>query len=494
MDQCRISEVSDYLDGSLSFATLRKHGLGHQDLVAGRVYCAVSPPPRPSRKRVTPSGWGSFTPPRPLMGKLVIAPLAGKSQPVVCLKRANQAWSFWPSLDRIMDDKLTFMEVSSPWVEVLCRLAHKTLDPLLYYESSVEWINEGIQNEIHARLLAFENRGPYHFFSDFGEATAWYIAAEWDRWSQARTPESDRLRQLNKYAQIKVKKTDFKLKATDFLGLHPSSALAALKRRDRVFPEISGQIVDQPFRGTSSSLAINQLQESMAKLQMFSKGKGSTMANQSLIPITLPSKRDQASLRNSGIWWWRTLYENSSPEELEEFKDNWEWSAFFYEFRARLKPKDGLPSWRGFGRPWTDLDYSQRGILYNLWPPAPNGDYLRISPRLRSVSSYLKFMLKVDFARPLDEILDEVRTTWKALQPELVHHLGIARPPTPATKQPSKRSLSATIPEKWSLLEALDAQHWLGTNHYKLSKDDKVTYTRQVEDYQAACREAGISP
>lgn len=487
MEQCHISTVSKYLDGSLPFATLQKQGLGDQSLVAGRVYCAVPPPPRPSPKRTNPSGWGSFSPPHPLTAKLFMAPLSGNTQPVVCLTRADKAWSFRPSLDQIMHEKITFMEVSSPWAEVLCRLAHKILKPLLYYKSSVQWVNNGIQNEIHARLLSFEDRGPYHFFSKFGEATAWCIAAEWDRWSQERTPESGRLRQLNKYAQINVK-------MTDFLGLHPGSALAALKRGDSIFPEISGHIIDQPFPGTSSTPQINMLQESMAKLQMFSKGEGFTIANQSLIPIALPSRRDHASLRDSGIWWWRTIYERASLEELNAFIDNWERSAFFYEFRARLKPKDGLPSWRGFGRPWAALDHSQRGILYYLWPPSPVGGRLRISPRPRSVSSYLKYVLKVDFARPLDEIVDEVKTTWKALQPELVHLLGIAAPPIPAKKPSSKRSLAATIPEKWSLLEALDAQHWLGSAHYTLLKDDRVTYTRQVEDYQAACSEAGISP
>ncbi len=475
-----------HLDGSLPFATLRKQGLGEQDLVAGRVYCAVPPPPRPSPKRITPSGWGSQSPRQPLMAKLFMAPLSDKTQPVVCLTRTDKAWSFRPSLDQIKDEKIIYMEVSSPWAEVLCRLAHKTLKPLLYYKSSVQWVNDGIQNEIHARLQSFNDCGPYHFYSAFGEATAWLIATKWDGWSQERTPKIDRLRQLNKYAQIDAKKVDL-------LDLHPSSALAALKRGDSIFPDVSGHIVDQSFPGTSSIPQINILEKSMAKLKMFSKGKSFAIASRSPSPTSQPGGRNLASLRESGIWWWRTVYEHSSPEELEVFIDNWERSAFFYEFRARLKPKDGLPSWRGFGRPWADLDHSQRGILYYLWPASPIGSRLRIAPRPRSVSSYLKYMLKVDFARPLDEILAEVKISWKALQPELVHLLGIGAPPIPTNKQSSNRCLTAPMPEKWSLLEALDANHWLGAAHYTLSKDDRVTYTRQVKAYQAACREAGIS-
>lgn len=199
---------------------------------------------------------------------------------------------------------------------------------------------------------------------------------------------------------------------------------------------------------------------------------------------------DEGKLANSGLWWWRCLDFTSGPQEFTQFTEVWERSAFFYEFRARLHSKKRLPLWEGFLCPWWDLDQTQRGILYYLWPPDIKGSYWPFE-RQRQVSDYLRFMIKVDFAQPLDQVLEDVRKIWKGLESELVHLWGIGETGDANFTDEPKSAAQWKLDGKWTMLEALDRKKHFGG---KLPPDARTTLHRQLEKYVNSCQQAGISP
>lgn len=484
MEPCCLPRVAQYLDGFIPFESLRAFEVRPQDLRHQHVYCSVSPPFPDTPKRIHPSGFWSGGVPRPSYAKLFIGPLQSDPQSSVSLSRKLATWQIEPSIGAIHYPTHVIVEVSSAWAEVLCRLAFKALNPLLFFKSIVESVQAGIDRETKGRMLSWHYCGPFAFFTDLAEATAWCVASYWDGWESSRATVTERLRQLGKYA-------DLNLTEIDFLRLNPSSLAPLLRRGEALIPGLKGAAIAQNRPGLSSVPAIDKMNKIAADLEMFSLGGGGPTSH-SPRAFSLATLRTESALKSSGMWWWKELYQQAEPDQLAYFIDNWERNAFFYEFRARLKHQGGMPLWEGFGNPWIGLDHTQRAILYYLWPPLHMGPHLRVRERPRFLPQLVGYKLKVDFARPLDEVLKDVKTKWMSLESRIVHLLGVDAPS--ASPKTRKRSLSTlrTIPGKWLLLEAMDHTIILGSANHVLSKTDKITYNRQLKEYLAACKEAGI--
>lgn len=486
MEQCCLPRVAQYLDGGISFESLRKFEIQPADLRPQHIYCTVSPPLPDTPKRGDPAGFSSGGAPQPSWAKLFIGPLTNDVQASVYLSRRCHKWALGPSHGTLGDSKHIIVEITSAWAEVLCRLVFRTVNPLLFFKSTVEWVQAGIESEISARMLSYLHQGPYYFFLNLGEATAWCVASHWDGWEQCGTPHAERLQQLERYAHLQITKTDL-------LCLNPAALVPLLRRGEQIWPGLTGTVIPQPRPGLSSIPAIDKLNKAESDLAMLSKGAG--------FPIMQPPRklsrdvcRTVNGLKSCGMWWWNNLYEHADSDQLEHFLDNWERSAFFYEFRARLKQKDDVPSWEGFGLPWNALDQTQRGILYYLWSPMHIGDHFRVIERPRNYASLFKYTLRVNFARPLDEVLRDVKTKWNSLAPELVHLLGVGVPTAVSKKRATNHSKAGKVPGKWLLLEAMDQKQYLGSAGHVLPKIDKIYYNRQLAEYQTACKSAGISP
>lgn len=396
------------------------------------------------------------------------------------VKRRQGRWIFRPALHKISPSLVHVVPVKEPWVEALCRLSESTLKPLLHFRSSNEWVNRGLDHEIRARLLSYEIQGPYSFFSTFGEATAWLVASAWDQWEKHQIQMSERLNHLADHVDLRAKEMDM-------MKMHPA-AVAAQLRNGYLSPSVKGTSVTHPFEGSSLSPAIDLMNEHSLSQQMLSRGGATMYRKRSFRQPTAGRFGTEAEFETSGLWWWRRLDSVNQPKEFSQFTGIWERSAFFYEFRARLQSKNKFPLWEGFSRPWWDLDQTQRGILYYLWPPDLEGP--NVPPeRPRQVSDFLRFMIKVDFAKPLDEVVEDVRQIWERLEPELTHLWGIGQNRESNTSDKPESIPAQKLEGKWAMLEALDRERHFGV---RLPAVANTTKNRQMKYYLEACQEAGI--
>lgn len=179
---------------------------------------------------------------------------------------------------------------------------------------------------------------------------------------------------------------------------------------------------------------------------------------------------EKAALENTTVVQW-------PKQHLALFHDNWERSAFFYEFGARYK---GRYTW-GFGRPWVKLNNTERAIL-SIWWPVGHFGRNRIQPRLSPVvlqrmKSRVAVRLQHDLHAPgsvaKGRVLDEIM--------KLATKAGL--------KIPGKgKGRRKKLP--WRALQYLDLEHFLGRKF-----PDSVTKLRgTTKVYEDACAAAGIEP
>ncbi|WP_146850652.1 hypothetical protein [Brevifollis gellanilyticus] len=304
------------------------------------------------------------------------------------------------------------------------------------------------------------------FFSNFGDATAWLFASEWDHWEQNHVPMCDRPKFLSEHVNLEVKDIDV-------FKMHPA-AIASQLRSGNVSLPVMGRPVESRVKSQERdqvAMASGLIPKDAFNLK---GGKGFR---------SLPSQPKEDDLEGSGLWWWRCLNSPEGKQDLNLFLRQWERNAFFYEFRARIRSLTVYPEWEAFCCPWGGLDTTQKVILYYFCPPR---GYVPES-RWMFHHDHSRFLVEVDFARPLDAVLSDVKTRWEMFEPELTHLWGIAEGYQPAG--PSAHAL--TLPPRWALLEALDRRHYLGL---KLLNCEHTLLRRQMDLYKTDCEEAGITP
>ena len=189
-------------------------------------------------------------------------------------------------------------------------------------------------------------------------------------------------------------------------------------------------------------------------------------------------------------WWWRSAFHNLSvsvptsvehqkwPDELMYlFRDNWERSAFVYEFRARY---GGRTRWDFVGKPWVKLNNSQRGVLSCMWPVDHVGRY-KITPNLHpfivsQMQSKIRLHVVVDAEMPDGEVAELV--TAKLNEERKKRNL-----PRPQAGSGRPRPLP------WSALELLDARNLGGI---VLNDAQRGSLSHATKIYKKACQEFGI--
>ena len=203
------------------------------------------------------------------------------------------------------------------------------------------------------------------------------------------------------------------------------------------------------------------------------------------------------------VWWWKTAMDDFKemttamclgetekesvknlvvppwPEEAYgRFRDNWERSAFFYEFRARYKERY---SWGFFGKPWVKLRVAECGILRCIWPPTHVGKW-RLEPKLHPL--VLKQMkLKAQMAVTVDQRLppEKIKELVQEELERLLKAKGLAL---------SGRGSGRPRMRPWRALQYMDVDHYLGRKF-----PDNETKLNEIErDYEEACAKAGIEP
>ena len=212
----------------------------------------------------------------------------------------------------------------------------------------------------------------------------------------------------------------------------------------------------------------------------------------------------EMTLRTLGeeLWWWKNVvndFEGSlvgvaeTPDEkawrdglldtkwqqhsYDLFRDNWERSAFFYEFRARFQ---GRYAWEPFGKPWVKLNYTQRGILACMWPPTNVGQH-RIQPTLHPmVVARMKSRVRLNFAADLNMPPAKL----DALVERLLAERGITVP------KRGKRGSGSPKMLPWRTLQYLDLQHYL----QRKFPDNQTKLIATTQRYVEACKEFGIPP
>lgn len=217
------------------------------------------------------------------------------------------------------------------------------------------------------------------------------------------------------------------------------------------------------------------------------------------------SKRGEPTLRDlvDRYWWWKSLNEDfvgttlplvdgdkerdtvkdprraAWPENRKElFLDNWEWSAFCYELRARY---NGRYHWDPFGKPWVKLNFTERGILACLWPTKHVGSHTiqpKLSPVvLQKMKSVVVLKLTHNLQTPIAKLNDRIFQ-------EIIKLAGEAGYSVPGKGEGGRRKLP------WRALQVLDFDYLLGRKF-----QDNVTKLRQIiERYETACNDVGLRP
>lgn len=221
------------------------------------------------------------------------------------------------------------------------------------------------------------------------------------------------------------------------------------------------------------------------------------------IRATFEDAHQEAPLRYllDHVWWWKAVGKDfiertCSIAEIERaevrrteirpwnagltglFFDNWEWSAWLYEMRARYR---GRYAWEPFEKPWPKLNHTERAILAIWWPPKHVGRHRiqrMLSPVvLQEMKSLVAVRLQHDLRAPgssaEEQVLDEIK--------ELAGKAGVK---VPGKGQGRRKKLP------WRALQYLDLEHFLGR---KLPDSDSKLKDA-IKGYEAACKAAGIDP
>jgi len=481
------ADIIGYFDRQDSLRRLRRSSVAKDALRSEQVYCHIVPVLPPLN---TPGPFAGFSSskfdPRPPTATLFIGSMGENPAIGVSMLRDGGSWSFRPCFIGDLNPAGLFVPFAMSWAEVLCRLSAKALLPLLRFQPKNPYIAAGIRSEINAKEAAFDYRGPFEFFPHQGDALAWIAATKWHSWEQYHLPQEDRLDHLSKFIS-------HNLSSREYHELRPEGVAIKLAHGEKILPNFYGSphsVLNLPRTASSALEGFNKVN---AEAEMQSVGVGAKFHR--------PKAPSEKQLRNTaerhfvttGIWWWRSLAQE--PTRLSEFRNKWDRSAFFYEFRARQHERLAVePSWDWQGLPWVELDKSQKGILHYLCPPEQLMEKQRIllksAPQRKSLYSCEIFL-----ARPWEEVFAEVRLLWEEANAHIQSRItvGDLKGPSHPTENPLNRTKS-DLTSKWTLLEDLDVLRFMGPAAPRLSKGQDILRKREEKKYRSICDHAGILP
>jgi len=209
-------------------------------------------------------------------------------------------------------------------------------------------------------------------------------------------------------------------------------------------------------------------------------------------------------------WWWRELYpeldsdirkdryklRNSKWPKLliGSFEDNWELSAFIYEMRARMSDRN---HWDFFGKPWIQLNYSERAILLILWPPKHIGAY-RFRSRPYPDPHYPNQGpdRRYPNSKRVENTEIELRQVFSLLTPNgviaktAVQIINAARQEFRIPESGRGHGKPRALP--WRGIEFMDLDRFYRLEGLSSSQHNSITNAKKV--YNAACKEIGIEP
>ena len=429
-----------------------------------------------------------------MLGRSVFFAVAPLTSPWAPALRWSLDWkkheSFTPVLLPIEAVDDVFSTSLPAWLEVLVRLQETPSRQLVEcFGIANETARVGIEDEIRNRLAQFGKFEHAFFFQDPRIILAWDIAAKQIASDTGKVPMWERREQINKRWQFNLSEPEFKsFTPEEVLASLPHKTkkpLAALQRVNvRIHEEFSSRPIRRQFSGRDKSGI-----EVFAEPPPFPFSRGgyfneflfrSEPARWHQFPAHGELKTEEQL--QEALWWWRNI--SSWPEELrDEFPDNWESSAFFYEFRARILPQH---TWDLFDTPWFDLDVSQRAVLFYLCPPSKFGKHFRegrISTDTKWEHDFRSSEATV-FVNPAQPIAKAIAHLKKEFRYQKEILLGVSEGPK-ARKNAARKSW------RWELIEALDGQHFL---EHKLIHKDFKRLARAKKEYEAACAAAGLSP
>lgn len=327
----------------------------------------------------------------PMTGRsvyFVTHPLTTQLLPCLCWHRDwRGSDSMVPRLVPLDTVHSLFRVVDTPsWIELMCRLQERTIRPLLKCLTfASDDLAKGIMDEVSKRLSQFGAFDNTFFFQNVRDILTWDIATHWAAWERANNTLIQRRDSMCDRWQIRLTERDFLNMTPDkdlerFKNPPPFEDIPACadKVREVAIKLVDAHIKQEPHRSKNTK-SMDPVWSQRSPLP-FSKGgyfeEFLYRSNKPLLNGFPPreSIKDDQGLSET-LWWWR-YRENWPPLLQEEFPDNWERSAFLYELRARLLPER---SWDIFHRPWSQLDASQRAVLYYLWPPERQGKHWRSS-------------------------------------------------------------------------------------------------------------------
>lgn len=398
--------------------------------------------------------------------------------------------SFTPTLlprDAFED---VFSVVLPAWLEVFVRLQELPSRRLIEcFGIASANARNGIELEIYNRLSQFGKFEHAFFFQDPNNILAWNVAASQLAWDAGNVPQWKRRECINERWQCNLSESEFK-------SFTPEGVLTGLTRRTKkplpVLQRVNGRIL-QEF--SARPIQHRRIGRDKAGHDIFEASTPFPFSGGGYFEEFLfrsePSRWQRFPAReelktetqvSEALWWWRKI--SSWPEELRnEFPDNWESSAFFYEFRARVLPQH---TWDLFDTTWFDLDVSQRAVLFYLFPPNKIGKHFRRGRPYTDTKWEHDFRtsektLLVNPAEPFAKVTAQLKKEFR-YQKEIL--LGISDGPKP-------RKIATSKSWRWELLEALDVQHFL--NGKLISKDTK-RMARAEKEYESACAAAGLPP
>jgi hypothetical protein len=430
-----------------------------------------------------------------MIGRSIYFAVAPLTSPWVAALRWNVDWrkceSFTPVLLPIdVIEDVFCMTNSPPWLEVLARLQEIPLRSLIRcFAIANDTARVGIEDEIRNRIQQFGKYEHAFYFQDSSNVLAWDIASRHPSWETGKIPLSKRREEI-------ISRWRFNLSESEFKAFTPGPFLASLSpmppKSVATAPLLNARIVDKfysreirrQFIGRDKSG--NEIFEELAPFP-FSRGGyfeeflfRSEPKRWRRFPVPGELKSEEKVC--NALWWWK--YIPNWPQELrDEFPDNWEHSAFLYEFRARILPEH---TWDFFDNPWFDLDVSQRAALFYIWPPGRIGKHFRqgrISTDTKWEHDFRESEaeVKVDPTQPIRSAMAKYETEFRYQRSIL---LGLQEGPNRSKPAPNKHW-------RWELIEALDGQHFF---EHRLNNSDIKRLARAKKEYQSACAAAGLPP
>jgi|GEM_PF-2888757 len=441
---------------------LRQMAVARSDLVPGRVYCHVVPWKTPLiQKRLFKGFSSSKELPQPPTATLLISPITNRFRSSVSMYRRESAWHFRPEICKSPDSDGFFVPIEEAWAEVLCRLVSRTIDPLLQFTPLKRSSVSRIEEEVRARLARFEHLGPFHFFQNSGHALAWLVSCSWQNWTDAEIPVDDRLRHLQQHVYND-------LDSVDLHKLLPDAVVRQLSNQQFQPRQVQWKRRDIAVKkdGVLSGF-FYKMHVSNALKSMSSKGDSQGITRVSMDINKATRENGAAFFTSAGIWWWRQMLEY--PGMLANFLNDWDESAFFYEFRARKITTSTTPLWDWFSVPWIDLDHTQKAILYHLCSQEDHVSEGQIGTKPNPKPIYAR----IDLNRSLDRVLSDVEKLW-------------------AQKKRSSSASKLKLHSRWTLLESMDLRRYFVRNPPELLKKERVTLKREEDKYGELCRIAGV--